>query len=120
MARVLVVEDDANNQEILTRFLEREGYEVIVAGNGRDGVEAARSQNPSLILMDLNLPDVDGWEATRQIKSDPGLADIPIIALTAHSTAEDVRKALSAGCDHYETKPVVYPRLMRKIRAIVL
>ena len=118
MARVLVVEDDAYNQEILNRFLGREGYEVITANNGREGVEAARLHAPNLILMDLSLPEMDGWEATRQIKADPMLASIPIIALTAHSTADDVRKALSAGCDHYETKPVVYPRLMRKIRTI--
>ena len=87
--------------------------------NGRAGVEAARLRLPSLILMDLSLPELDGWEATRLIKSDPALAGIPIIALTAHTSVEDVRKALDAGCDHYETKPVVYPRLIRKIRSIV-
>jgi CheY-like chemotaxis protein len=119
MAKVLVVEGDANNQDIITRFLKREGYEVIQATDGRAGVEAARSETPDLILMDLNLPLMDGWEATRLIKSEQRLAGIPIVVLTAHAGAEDVKKALAAGCDHYETKPVVYPRLMRKIRAIL-
>jgi two-component system, cell cycle response regulator DivK len=119
MAKVLVIEDDANNQEIVARFLRREGHAVLQATNGLEGVAMAQAETPDLILMDLNLPELDGWEATRRIKSSPDTAKIPIIALTAHSQLDDVKKAMGAGCDHFETKPVVYPRLMRKIEAIL-
>jgi two-component system cell cycle response regulator DivK len=112
MTQVLVVEDDEDNQELITRFLLREGYKVLHAYDGRAGVETAVTERPDLILMDLSLPFMDGWEAARRIKQNPGTAHIPIVALTAHALAEDVTKAMQAGCDHYETKPVMYPRLM--------
>ncbi|SRR5260221_8688029 len=119
MAKVLVIEDDEANQELVTRFLLREGHTVLHAMDGLKGVALAKSEVPDLILMDLNLPQLDGWEASRRIKSDPGTAHIPIIVLTAHALRSDVTKALEAGCDDYETKPLIYPRLMRKIRTFV-
>jgi two-component system, cell cycle response regulator DivK len=119
MVRILVVEDDEANQELISRFLRREGYEVIHAGDGKAGVEAALSQVPHLILMDLSLPVMDGWEAARHIKKNPSTRHIPIVALTANALAEDVKKAMEAGCDHYETKPVIYPRLMKKLKALI-
>jgi CheY-like chemotaxis protein len=119
MAKVLVIEDDEANQEVVTRFLLREGHRVLHAMDGLKGVALAKSEVPDLILMDLNLPQLDGWEATRRIKADPVTAHIPIIVLTAHALASDVTKALEAGCDDYETKPLIYPRLMRKIRTFV-
>lgn len=115
MAVILVVEDDAANQELLTRFLRREGYRVIVANDGISGVKAAQEQLPNLIVMDLGLPGLDGWEAARQVRSAAATAHIPIIALTAHTLAEDVSKALEAGINAYETKPVAYQRFMKKI-----
>jgi CheY-like chemotaxis protein len=119
MAKILVIEDDDANQEVVTRFLLREGHIVFHATNGLKGVELAGSEVPDLILMDLNLPYLDGWEATRRIRALPATARIPIIVLTARALASDVSKALEAGCDDYETKPLIYPRLMRKIRAFV-
>ena len=119
MARVLVVEDNADNRDIVSRFLVRAGHQVIEATTGLDGVRAAVEKAPDLILMDLNLPQIDGWEATRRIKAKPEVAGIPIIALTAHAKTDDVKKALDAGCDDYETKPILYPRLMRKIQTIL-
>jgi two-component system, cell cycle response regulator DivK len=119
MARVLVVEDDEANQELITRFLRREGYEVIQARDGVAGVALAQSQLPDLILMDLSLPELDGWEATRQIRANPATAAIPIIVLTAHAFAEEVKEALLAGCNQYETKPLVYRRLIKKIRILL-
>ena len=114
---ILVVEDDEANQELVTRFLRRNGHTVLLAADGRAGVSAAQTYVPDLILMDLGLPGLDGWEAARQIKSAPVTAHIPIIALTAHSISDDVRKAVEVGMDAYETKPVVYQRLMKKIAA---
>lgn len=119
MARVLVVEDDPNNREIVSRFLARAGHQVIEASTGLEGVQAAAEHAPDLVLMDLNLPGIDGWEATRRIKAKPEFDSIPVIALTAHSKAEDVKRALDAGCDQYETKPIQYLRLMRKIQSIL-
>jgi len=119
MATVLVVEDDDTNRELVTRFLMREGYRVLHAVNGRQGVDMALKERPDLILMDLSMPEMDGFEASRAIKTHPFGASIPIIAFTAHSLSQDVRKALEAGCDHYETKPVLYPRLMRKIGSLL-
>jgi CheY-like chemotaxis protein len=116
MYKVLVVEDDLSNREILTRFLRREGFEVILAGDGKSGLRAVSESRPDIVLMDLSLPELDGWEATRRLKSDPETASIPVIALTAHASTADVSQALNAGCDHYETKPVAYARLMKKIR----
>jgi CheY-like chemotaxis protein len=115
MPRILVVEDDEANRELVTRFLRREGYEVIPANDGMIGVACALAEVPDLILMDLSLPELDGWEATRQIRANPVTAAIPIIALTAHAFAEEVHLALQAGCDRYETKPLVYRRLKKKI-----
>ena len=115
MALILVVEDDEANQELVTRFLRRSGHQVLVAGDGYAAVSAARQHVPDLILMDLGLPGLGGCEAAQQIKSAPETAHIPIIALTAHTISDDVRKAIEAGIDAYETKPVVYQRLMKKI-----
>jgi two-component system, cell cycle response regulator DivK len=115
MATILVVEDDSANQELLTRFLRRAGYSVLQALDGLAGVKAAQESSPDLIVMDLGLPELDGWESAQRIRSNPATARIPIIALTAHTMAEDVSKALSVGFDACETKPVVYVRLIRKI-----
>jgi len=117
MAVILVVEDDEANQELVLRFLRRSGYQVLLAADGNAGIHAARQHVPDLILMDLGLPGLDGWEAAQRIKSAPETAHIPIIALTAHTISDDVRKAVEVGIDAYETKPVVYQRLMKKIAA---
>jgi len=119
MPRILVVEDDEANRELVTRVLRREGYEVIPANDGLIGVARALAEVPDLILMDLSLPELDGWEATRQIRANPVTATIPIIALTAHAFAEEVQEALEAGCNRYETKPLVYRRLMKKVRDLL-
>jgi two-component system, cell cycle response regulator DivK len=115
MARILVVEDDADNQDLVTRFLRREGHRVINALDGFAGVKEAKEQIPDLIVMDLGLPGMDGWEASRRIRQDPETSHIPIIALTAHAFTDEVTKAVEAGIDSYELKPVVYQRLMQKI-----
>jgi two-component system, cell cycle response regulator DivK len=119
MAVILVVEDDEDNLKLVTRFLRREGHHVLHAMDGLAGVGAAKTHIPDLILMDLGLPGMDGWEATNQIRSNPVTAHIPIIALTANSLFEDVHKARKAGCNGYETKPVVSQRLMKKIASLV-
>jgi two-component system cell cycle response regulator DivK len=119
MALILVVEDDEANQELVTRFLKRDGHRVVLAANGTEAVQAAIEHVPDLIVMDLGLPGMDGWEAARQIKSNGKTAQVPIIALTAHALPEDVFKARHAGCDAFETKPVVYQRLMKKIESLV-
>ncbi len=119
MAKILLVEDNEMNRDMLSRRLQRRGHEVLVAGDGADGVAKARDQVPSLILMDMSLPILDGWEATRQIKADPATSGIPIIALTAHAMSEDRERAISAGCDDYDTKPVEFPRLIGKIDALL-
>jgi len=115
MAKILVVEDNEMNLDMLSRRLSRRGYEIVIATDGAQGVKLAGSERPDLILMDMSLPVLDGWQATRQIKSDPELKTIPVIALTAHAIAGDREKALAAGCDEYETKPVKFPELMAKI-----
>jgi len=115
MAKILLVEDNEMNREMLTRRLTRRGYEVIVAGDGQTAVDLAGSDTPEVILMDMSLPVIDGWEASRQIKSIETTKDIPIIALTAHAMASDREKALEAGCDDYDTKPVDLDRLLSKI-----
>lgn len=115
MAKILVVEDNEMNLDMLSRRLSRRGYEIVIATDGAQGVKLAGSERPDLILMDMSLPVLDGWQATRQIKSDPDLKTIPVIALTAHAIAGDREKALAAGCDEYETKPVKFPELMAKI-----
>lgn len=119
MAVILVVEDDEDNQKLVTRFLRRDGHVVLHAMDGLTGVSAAKTHVPDLILMDLGLPVLDGWEATQQIRTNPVTAHIPIIALTANALYEDVYKAREAGCNAFETKPVVYQRLMKKIEALV-
>jgi len=116
MALILVVEDDEANQELVTRFLRRSGHQVLLAADGEAGVSAAQQHVPDLILMDLGLPKLGGCEASKLIKANPATAHIPIIALTAHTISDDVRKAIEAGIDAYETKPVVYQRLMKKIQ----
>ena len=120
MPKILLVEDNEMNRDMLSRRLERKGYEVLLAVDGESGIEAARMHGPDLVLMDMSLPIVDGWEATRRMKSDARLRDIPIIALTAHAMANDRDKALEAGCDDYDTKPIELPRLLAKIEALLL
>ena len=119
MAKILLVEDNEMNRDMLSRRLQRRGHEVLVAVDGAQGLELARSAGPGLILMDMSLPVLDGWEATRQIKADPATSAIPVIALTAHAMSEDRERALSAGCDDYDTKPVEFPRLIAKIDALL-
>ena len=119
MARILLVEDNEMNRDMLSRRLVRRGFEVIMAVDGRQGVDMALSQSPELVLLDMSLPVVDGWTAAGMLKSDPITKDIPIIALTAHAMAGDREKALEAGCDDYDTKPVDFNRLLGKIQALL-
>ena len=119
MAKILLVEDNEMNRDMLSRRLERRGYLVVIAEDGATGVTKAKSEAPDLILMDMSLPVMDGWEATRQIKAVPETQHIPIIALTAHAMAGDEEKALAAGCNDYETKPVDLPKLLTKIDALL-
>ena len=119
MAKILLVEDNEMNRDMLSRRLESRGYEVVIAEDGASGVAKARSESPNLILMDMSLPVMDGWEATRQIKGATETRTIPVIALTAHAMAGDEEKALAAGCDDYETKPVDLPKLLTKIDALL-
>jgi two-component system cell cycle response regulator DivK len=115
MPKILLVEDNEMNRDMLSRRLIRRGYEVVLATNGQEGLAIARSSSPDLILMDLSLPTLDGWEATRQIKSSVSTAAIPIIALTAHAMSGDKEQALAVGCDDYDTKPIEFERLLEKI-----
>jgi CheY-like chemotaxis protein len=117
--RLLLVEDNEESREGLERHLRRRGFEVLVAVDGRQGLETARVGAPDLILMDMSLPVLDGWEATRQLKTDEETRHIPVISLTAHAMAGDREKALEAGCDDYDTKPVEFPRLLAKIHALL-
>ncbi len=119
MTKILYVEDNADNVYMLTRRLQRKGYEVLVAGDGAEGVAMAKAETPALVLMDLSLPVLDGWEATRQLKAAPETRAIPVIALTAHAMAGDREKALAAGCDDFDTKPVDMARLLGKIEALL-
>ena len=119
MATILLVEDNEMNRDMLSRRLERKGYQVLVAVDGVQGVAMARSHQPDVILMDMSLPVMDGWEATRQVKALPETCTVPIIALTAHAMTGDREKALEAGCDDYETKPVDFPALLGKIEALI-
>ena len=119
MTKILLVEDNEMNRDMLSRRLMRRGYEVVMAEDGGAGVEMATSESPDLILMDMSLPVIDGWEATRQIKAAPETGAIPIIALTAHAMASDRAQALEAGCDDYDTKPVEIKRLLEKIENLV-
>jgi len=119
MPRILLVEDNEMNRDMLSRRLARKKYEVLVAVDGGEGVVTARLEAPDLILMDMSLPVVDGWEATRQLKASPETQAIPIIALTAHAMSGDREKALEAGCDDYDTKPIELPRLLAKMEALL-
>ena len=119
MPRVLLVEDNEMNRDMLSRRLARKEYEVLVAVDGREGVVMAGSEAPDLILMDMSLPVMDGWEATRQLKASPETKAIPIIALTAHAMSGDREKAIEAGCDDYDTKPIELPRLLTKVEALL-
>lgn len=119
MKKILVVEDNEMNRDMLSRRLTRKGYEVLIAVDGGQGVEMARTQSPDLILMDMSLPVIDGWEASRTLKADAATQGIPIIALTAHAMAGDREKAMEAGCNDYDTKPVELPRLLGKIEALL-
>ncbi len=119
MARILLVEDNEMNRDMLSRRLIRRGYEVEFAVNGREGVDKARAGTYDLVLMDMSLPEIDGWEATRQLRATPETKDLPIIALTAHAMAGDRDKALEAGCNDYDTKPIEIDRLLSKIAALI-
>ena len=115
MAKILIVEDNEMNRDMLSRRLERRGFAIVMAMDGQQGVEMTGSERPDLILMDMSLPVMDGWAATQAIKADPELSKIPVIALTAHAMAGDREKAMAAGCDDYDTKPIELPRLLEKI-----
>lgn len=119
MAKILLVEDNEMNRDMLSRRLERRGYEVIVAVDGEEGVARAKADAPDIVLMDLSLPGIDGWEATRQLKAADETRSIPVLALTAHAMAGDREKALEVGCDEFDTKPVDLPRLVGKIEALL-
>ena len=119
MPKILLVEDNEMNRDMLSRRLERRGFTVVIAADGEVGLNQARTCSPDLILMDMSLPVIDGWEATRQLKADPSTSKIPIIALTAHAMAEDRVKAMAAGCDDFDTKPVELPRLLAKSDAML-
>ena len=119
MSKILLVEDNEMNRDMLSRRLERKGFEVVIAVDGKAGVEMASSTSPDIILMDLSLPVMDGWEATRQIKANPATQGIPVIALTAHAMSGDEVKAREAGCDDYDTKPVNLNRLLEKIGSLL-
>ncbi|MBZ5604092.1 MAG: response regulator [Acidobacteriia bacterium] len=119
MARILLVEDNEISREILARRLRRLGYEILEAASGEEAVCAAKAQIPGLILMDMTLPGIDGWEAARELRRRPETASIPVIALTAHTLPADRERALAAGCDEYEPKPVELPNLLRKIETLL-
>ena len=119
MDKILLVEDNEMNRDMLSRRLKRRGYEVAIAVNGAEGVAMATSTTPDLILMDMSLPVMDGWEATKKIKADPATKSIPVIALTAHAMSGDREKALQAGCDDYDTKPIELSRLLTKIKTFL-
>ena len=119
MSKILLVEDNEMNRDMLSRRLKRRGYEVLIAVNGIEGVEKASLEIPDLILMDMSLPVMDGWKATKNLKTDPATKSIPIIALTAHAMAGDREKALEVGCDDYDTKPIDLFRLLTKIETFI-
>jgi two-component system cell cycle response regulator DivK len=119
MTKILLVEDNEMNRDMLSRRLQKQGYEVVIAVDGEEGVAKAQTEAPALILMDMSLPGVDGWEATRRLKAAARTQKIPIIALTAHAMTDDREKAMAAGCDDFDTKPVELPRLLSKIQALL-
>jgi CheY-like chemotaxis protein len=119
MAKLLLIEDNEMNRDMLSRRLVKRGYEVAIAVDGEQGLAMARTERPALVLMDMSLPGLDGWEATRQLKARPETRDIPVIGLTAHAMAGDRDRALAAGCDDFDTKPVELTRLLEKIEALL-
>jgi CheY-like chemotaxis protein len=119
MAKILLVEDNEMNRDMLARRLERRGYQVVIAIDGDQGVRLAQAEEPDLILMDMSLPVLDGWEATRRLRALPATQATPIIALTAHAMAGDREQALQAGCDDYDSKPIEFARLLGKIQALL-
>ena len=119
LSKILIVEDNEMNRDMLSRRLKKKGYDVAIAIDGEAGVAAATSETPDLVLMDLSLPVIDGWEATRRLKANPATSDVPVIALTAHAMQGDEEKALDAGCDDYDTKPVNLARLIEKIEHLL-
>jgi two-component system, cell cycle response regulator DivK len=119
MQKILLVEDNEMNRDMLSRRLLRNGYEVVIAVDGQQGVNMALSERPALILMDMSLPVIDGWDATRRIKADAATRGIPVIGLTAHAMAGDREKAMEAGCEDYDTKPIELARLLGKIAALL-
>jgi CheY-like chemotaxis protein len=119
MAKVLLVEDNEMNRDMLSRRLIRRGFQVVFAMDGQQGVDLARSERPDIILMDMSLPVIDGWEATRRVKADDATRSVPVIGLTAHAMAGDREKAIEAGCDDYDTKPVELDRLIGKIERLI-
>jgi len=119
MSKILVIEDNEWSRDMLARRLSRRGYQVLVAADGKRGIVMTREQKPDLILMDMSLPEMDGWEATRRLKSDPATRAIPIVALTAHAMASDRQKAMDAGCDDYHTKPVDFENLVRSLESFL-
>ena len=119
MPRILVVEDNEENRDALVRRLQRRGFDVLTAADGKAGVEKTKSEKPDLVLMDMNMPELDGWEATRQIKADAATQAVPVIAITAHAMQGDRERALAAGCSDYHTKPVEFPKLLGQIESIL-
>ena len=119
MTKILLVEDNVLNRDKLSRRWLRKGYDVLIARDGAEGAAIAASERPDLILMDMSLPVLDGWEATRRLKADPGTSAIPVIGLTAHAMSTDREKVFEAGCDEYDTKPVELPRLLEKIERLL-
>jgi two-component system cell cycle response regulator DivK len=117
--KILLVEDNEMNRDMLSRRLVRRGYEVVIAVDGKEGVERAAADAPDLVVMDLNLPVIDGWQATRQIKAGPATRHIPVIALTSHAMAGDRERAMEAGCDDYDVKPIEFDRLLVKMEALL-
>ncbi|MBA3518329.1 MAG: response regulator [Rhizobiales bacterium] len=119
MARILLVEDNEMNRDMLSRRLTRQGHEVLIAMDGAAAITTTSAERPDIILMDMSLPVLDGWEATRQLKANPATQGIPVLALTAHAMAADKDKAIAAGCDDYDTKPIELPRLLEKISELL-
>jgi CheY-like chemotaxis protein len=119
MPRILIIEDNEENRDALARRLQRRGYDVVMAGDGQQGVEMAKSEKPDLVLMDMNMPVLDGWRASQLVCADPETRELPIIGLTAHALAGDREKALQAGCSDYHTKPVDFPQLLTQIEALI-
>ena len=119
MTKILLVEDNEMNRDMLSRRLVRNGFEIVMAVNGQEGLDLASSENPDLILLDMSLPIIDGWEAARRLKTNAATAKLTVIALTAHAMVQDKEKALAAGCDDFDTKPVELPRLLEKINSLL-